>query len=105
MRAVASFTLNLAGALLIVIGSAAIASAQTGSDTCVGLNATIGGTCAPLTNTASANGSNTAFGAQALESNTSGNENAATGVSALRLNTTGGDDTATGAFALQNNID
>ena len=100
MKARTSFTLKLAGALLIVIASAAIAAAQTGTDTCAGLNATIGGTCTPLTNTISGSNDNTTYGAGALQSNTSGIDNTATGQDALFSNTTGSDNTATGQNAL-----
>jgi len=119
MKTRTSITLNLAGALLLVIASATIAGAQTGSDTCVGLNATIGGTCAPLTNTTSANSGNTAIGTDVLLSNTTGRANAAVGTNALQNNTgggtnvafghnalfgntTGSDNTAIGSFAMQN---
>ena len=106
MKAAASFILNLAGALLIVIASAAVAAAQT--DTCAGLNATIGGTCTPLTNTTSGNNGNTAYGSGALQNNSSGLVdtavgNTATGAGALEDNTTGGENTATGNNALGSN--
>jgi hypothetical protein len=104
MKAGTSFTLNLAGALLIVIASAAVAAAQTGTDTCAGLNSTIGGTCTPLTNTTSASNENTAYGASALEANTSGQGNTAVGTFTLSNNTSGGLNTAIGAEALQNNV-
>src|SRR5208282_1652664 len=84
------------------------------------VNATIGGTCTPLTNTSSGDnantaagygalfsdttgGGNTATGSEALYYNTTGNENTATGVSALEDNTTGQDNTATGFAALFSN--
>ena len=67
MKTTTSHSLSLAAALLIVIASAAIAAAQQ-TDTCVGLNATIGGPCAPLTNSASLSNDNTALGANALMS-------------------------------------
>lgn len=51
MKTAASFYNCLAVVLLAVLASAGIAAAQTGLDTCVGLNATLGGTCTPLTNT------------------------------------------------------
>lgn len=102
MKTVTSF--SLVGTLLIVIASAAIAAAQTGNDTCAGLNATIGGTCTPLTNTTSASNENTAYGASALQSNTSGQGNTAVGTFALSNNTSGGLSTAVGAEALQNNV-
>jgi hypothetical protein len=47
--------------------------------------------------------SNTAFGFQALFSNTTGNLNTATGVQALGFNTTGNDNTASGFAALFSN--
>src|ERR1019366_5385896 len=70
MKAVTSFTLNLAAALLIVLASAGIAAAAAGTDTCAGMSATIGGTCTPLTNSSSGNQTNSAFGVEALLSNT-----------------------------------
>src|SRR5260370_34221221 len=120
MRAVTSFTLNLAALVLIAIGSATIAAAGAGSDTCAGVDATLDGTCTPLTNTTSGSNSNAAFGAQALESNTTGFNNTATGAGALEENTagqnnsgsgegarfansTGNDNTAAGWFALDHN--
>ena len=98
MKAVTSFTLNLAAAVLIVLASATIAAA--GTDTCVGAGAIIGGTCTPLTNTTSGSNGNTALGFQALDSNTTGGGNTAVGVSALLWNTTGSGNTATGVNAL-----
>jgi hypothetical protein len=44
-------------------------------------------------------GDNTAYGAQALQSNTSGNDNIAVGVSALASNETGNNNIALGSFA------
>jgi hypothetical protein len=85
--------------VLIVLASATIAAAA-GTDTCVGAGAIIGSTCTPLTNTTSGNNENTAFGFQALDSNTTGSANTATGVSALTWNTTGNANTATGSGAL-----
>ncbi len=99
MKTVTSFTLNLAAAVLIVLASATIAAAA-GTDTCVGAGAIIGGTCTPLTNTTSGSNENTAFGFQALDSNTTGSANTAAGVSALTWNTTGSANTATGSGAL-----
>src|SRR5215469_14758696 len=84
----------------IALANASIAAAAPGTDTCVGLGATIGGTCAPLTNTTSGNNANTASGASALFSNTTGLENTASGVNALFGNTTGNSNTASGASAL-----
>jgi len=43
----------VASFLLIAVANATIAAAAPGTDTCVGSNATIGGTCTPLTNTTS----------------------------------------------------
>jgi len=103
MKTVTSFTLNLAAALLIVLTSATIAAAAAGSDTCAGVDATIGGTCTPLTNSSSGNNDNTAAGAFALDSNTTGGGNTAAGAFALDSNTTGGGNTAAGAFALEEN--
>ncbi len=90
----------LVAALLVVLSSAGIAAAQTGLDTCVGKDATLGGTCTPLTNTTSGNNQNSAFGYLALSANTTGEFNTATGVGALRDNTTGISNTATGNGAL-----
>ena len=103
MKTVTSFTLNLAAAVLIVVTSATIAAAQAGSDTCVGINATNGGTCTPLTNTTSANNNNTALGADALETNINGGDNTAIGAAALQDNTTGFGNTAIGQASLQDN--
>ena len=105
MKTVTSFTLNLAVAVLIVVASAPIAAAQAGSDsdTCAGAGATIGGTCAPLTNTTSGSESNTALGSGTLGANTTGGSNTATGTVALSSNTGGSDNTANGAAALLDN--
>jgi hypothetical protein len=103
VKTVTSFTLNLAAAVLIVVTSATIAAAQAGSDTCVGINATNGGTCAPLTNTISANNNNTALGADALETNINGGDNTAIGAAALQDNTAGFGNTAIGQASLQDN--
>jgi hypothetical protein len=104
MKATTSFTLNLTGALLIVVASAAIAAAQTGNDTCAGLSATIGGTCTPLLNTTSDNNQNTAFGWNALMSNTvGGTNNTAIGAFTLVKNTSGGGNTAIGSEVLFSN--
>jgi hypothetical protein len=102
MKAVTSFSLNLA-ALLIALASATIAAAGAGNDTCVGFNATNGGTCTPLTNITSANNNNTALGADALEANTMGGDNTAIGATALQDNTAGFGNTATGEASLQHN--
>jgi hypothetical protein len=67
----------------------------------VNLN-TAGGTGALETVTEPAN-SNTAFGFNALFSNTSGSFNTVNGTSALYLNTTGSRNTATGVHALASN--
>jgi len=103
MKAVTSFTLNLAAALLFVLSNAGIAAAATKGDTCVGVNATIGGTCTPLTNTSSGDNANTAAGYGALFSDTTGGGNTATGSEALYYNTTGNENTATGVSALEDN--
>ncbi len=103
MKTVTSFTLNLAAAVLIVLASATIAAAAAGFDTCVGMDATIGATCTPLTNTTSGNNGNTATGARDLHVNTTGGENTATGMDALFANTTGGANTATGVATLASN--
>jgi uncharacterized coiled-coil protein SlyX len=101
MKTVTSFALNLAAAALIVIASASIAAA--GNDVCIGLDATIGGTCTPLTNITSDNTGSVAIGLEALFSNTTGNQNTAVGVEALQANTTGQDNTATGLTAMLSN--
>ena len=104
MKTVMHFILDLAAAaVLIVIASATISADAGGLDTCVGLGATLGGTCTPLTNFTSGSADNTAFGFQALESNTTGVENTAAGVDDLTANTTGNNSTAAGAFALNSN--
>ena len=104
MKRVVNFILDLAvAAVLIVIASATISADAGGLDTCVGMGATIGGTCTPLTNFTSGSFDNTAFGFQALESNTTGVENTAAGVDDLNANTTGNNSTAIGAFALDLN--
>ncbi len=103
MKTVTSFSLNLGAAALIVIASATVALAQAGSDTCVGVNATIGGTCAPLINNTSGTRVNTAVGFEALEFNTTGASNVAIGDAALTANTTGSDNTATGVGVLTAN--
>jgi hypothetical protein len=100
MKAVTSLTFSLAAAVLIVIANSAIAAAQAGSDTCVGLNATLGGTCTPLTNPSSESNSNTALGSDALEGNTVGYQNTAIGEGALSSNTLGYQNTAVGYQAL-----
>ena len=46
---------------------------------------------------------NTAFGYQALDSNTTGNLNTASGSQALYNNTSGYDNTASGSYALRSN--
>ena len=61
MKRMTSFNLSLAAAALITFGSVSIVAAAAGTDTCAGINATIGGTCTPLTNTISGNNDNTAF--------------------------------------------
>jgi hypothetical protein len=85
---------SLAAALVVALASAGTAAAQAGSDTCVGLEATIGGTCTPLINTTGGNNLNTALGFGALNSNTTGFHNTASGAGALANNTTGVDNTA-----------
>jgi hypothetical protein len=101
MKAVTSFTLNLAAALLIVLASAGIAAA--GNDTCAGVDALFDDFCVTLTNSSSGNHANSAFGAFALLDNTTGSSNTAAGASALASNTTGGENTATGVEALLDN--
>ena len=65
---------------------------------------TAGGTDSLLNNTPDPNGTNnTAFGFEALLSNTTGDWNTATGSTALAFNTTGGYNTAGGTAALLNN--
>jgi len=66
---------------------------------------TAGGTGALLSvvETASGGFNNTAFGENALSSNTTGGNNTASGVSALFSNTTGGNNTASGLRALFSN--
>ena len=104
MKTEMNIALNLAAAaLLIMIASGKIAADAGGEDTCIGLSATIGGTCTPLTNVTSGRFDDTALGFQALESNTTGVENTATGTATLPANTTGNNSTATGAFALNSN--
>ncbi len=103
MKALASFTLGLAGTVLIVFVSAGVGAAQTGSDTCVGAGATIGSTCEPLTNTTSASNVNTAIGEDALQANTTGSQNTAVGSGALQANTEGGLNTAIGLNSLYSN--
>jgi hypothetical protein len=93
----------MAATLLMVLASAGIGAAQTGTDTCVGEAATIGGTCDAPTNATSGNNTNSAFGVEALESNTTGNRNTAIGGHALKSNTTGGSNTAAGTVALFSN--
>jgi hypothetical protein len=111
---------TLAAALLIVLASASIAAAQSGTDTCAGASATIGESCTPLTNSSSGDNDNSAFGylalsanhagqyntaigANTLQANTQGAENTATGSEVLQANTSGGDNTATGSNALEFN--
>jgi hypothetical protein len=103
MRTTSGFCSSLAAAVLIVVASAGIGAAQTGTDTCAGLNATIGGTCTPLTNATSGSNGNTAFGGDALESNTTGGGNTAIGRQALQSNTEGEGDVAIGDAALSLN--
>jgi hypothetical protein len=56
----------------------------------------------PFRNTTGTSNTNTATGAAALGSNTTGGFNTATGVSAISSNTTGSDNTAIGSRAGQN---
>jgi hypothetical protein len=100
VKTVTSFILSLVAVVLVVVAGATIAAAQAGSDTCVGLNATLGGTCTPLTNPSSGSKSNTALGSGALESNTVGYQNTAIGEGALSSNTLGYLNTAVGYQAL-----
>jgi Chaperone of endosialidase len=102
MKNATSYSLNLAVAALLVLASATIAAAL-GTDTCAGSNATIGGTCTPLTNSASGDNEDTALGLNALIDNSTGSQNTATGAVALQGNTTGSNNTGTGVSALQNN--
>jgi hypothetical protein len=67
------------------------------------INNTAGGTGA-LSSLVVGSNSNTAFGRNALNSNTSGVHNTASGRNALRNNTTGDDNTASGHLALEGNI-
>lgn len=93
MHKQAGFNLLLVSFLLIALANAGTAAAQgTGTDTCAGSGATIGGTCTPLTNTISSNNSNTALGSAALGSNTTGSNNTASGAEALQFNTTGNEN-------------
>ena len=93
-----------------MIASAAIAAAQPVSDVCFGVNAIIGGSCTPLTNTITGDGANTALGVDALTQttevpdNTSGFSNTAVGFGAISANTSGSENTAVGADALQNDV-
>jgi hypothetical protein len=103
MKAATGFCSCVAGVLLMVLANAGIGAAQTGSDTCVGDDATIGGTCTPLTNATSLSNDNTAVGVEGLESNTIGNSNTATGAGALFNNTEGNINTATGVDSLHDN--
>jgi hypothetical protein len=100
-RSMVGFCFCLATVLAITISSTTISA--PGDDTCVGSGATIGGTCTPLTNTTSDNKDNTALGAAALASNTTGNNNTAIGASALNSNTSGVDNNASGISALSRN--
>ena len=103
MKTVTSFYSCVGAALLMVLVSAGIGAAQTGSDICVGGGATIGGTCTPLSNATSLSDDNIAIGAEVLENNTIGNSNTATGAGALFANTEGNINTATGVASLHNN--
>jgi hypothetical protein len=103
MKAVTSFTLNLAAAVLILLTSAGIAAAAAGTDTCAGKDALFDDSCVTLTNSSSGNQANSAFGSFALLSNTTGGDNTAAGASALESNTTGSSNTAAGALALLDN--
>src|SRR5271154_5223017 len=94
------------GALLVVFLVIAFCSATNaepgpGTDTCVGVGATLDGTCTPLTNVLSGNNDNTASGSDALAANTPGSDNPASGFDALSANTTGLDNTASGFDALE----
>ena len=117
MKTVTSFFFSLAGALLIVIASAAIAAAFP-PNTCVGSNATMGGSCTPLTNPPNGpDNGNTAVGANALQDTGFGSSNTGVGAGALEhgndfFNTavgaaaigggSGGSNTAVGFSALGN---
>src|SRR5208283_5021269 len=74
-----------------------------GIDVCVGLDASIGGTCTPLTNTTSDTTDSIAIGDDALNANTTGGENTAVGTFALIENTSGSENTAIGARTLNRN--
>ncbi len=102
MKTMTSYSLDLAAAVLLVIASVNMAGA-VGTDTCMGSNATIGGTCTPLLNTVSGDSEDTALGLNALIDNSGGSQNTATGAVALQGNTTGSNNTGTGVSALQNN--
>src|SRR5215470_4631828 len=100
-----SLNFLVASFLFIALANATIAAAQpVVSETCVGSNATIGGGCKPLTNSVTKLFKlNTALGANALFSNTTGGSNTASGYSALSSNTTGINNTASGRNALSSN--
>jgi hypothetical protein len=88
--------------LLIALGKAGIAAAQT--DTCVGseaLSSTSEG-CVPLTSSGGDN-SNSAFGYLALSTNRGGDFNTAVGANVLQDNQLGTGNTATGSQVLQAN--
>src|SRR5579863_2490689 len=103
MKMGTSFYSLVGAALLMVLASAGIGAAGTGTDTCFGGGASIGSTCTPLTNATSVSDDNTAFGADDLEPNTTGTQNTAIGARALSSNTEGGANTAIGVQALQAN--
>jgi len=84
---------NTSGSRNVAIGSNALHSNVSGIDnTATGVNALYYDT----------GNYNTAYGYQALESNTTGNSNTANGLNALNHNTTGSNNSATGAWALYN---
>ena len=98
-------------------GTGALASFTTGAqNTGLGLDALVNDAAGGNNNTANGAGAlfantadgNTATGALALESNTSGTNNTATGISAIQGNPNGSNgsyNTATGGFTLSANID
>ncbi len=102
MNTAASFYACMAAALLLVLSSACTASAVTCSgDESLGDNVCFG--TGALGSYSSDTGGNSAFGYEALSSDTTGDTNTAAGDSALLQNTTGSENTAIGASALGEN--